>query len=292
VRSRWKKGLRNALVRAGGAAVAVGGPKTGKRALAFHEVPDAGRFGEFLDRLVAEYDVLPLQDWLTAPLATRTQLTLTFDDGYASWHDDVAPLLYERGLPAVFFVSSGLVGLRGSAAREFARNRLRRTRELTFIGARELEDLARHPRFEVGGHTVTHADLGRITEPDIVRVEIAGDRARLEDRLGAPVRWFAYPFGTPANVSPTARSIVKELGMTAAFTLIPGWWDPGRGDRYLIGRDGIDPSLPFSLWRAWLCGGYDRLYTVKTAVTGGLPPVLSRRRGAAPGSQGRGYPPR
>jgi peptidoglycan/xylan/chitin deacetylase (PgdA/CDA1 family) len=269
VRSRWKQGLRNALVRAGGVAASVGGPKAGKRALAFHEIPDAVRFREFLDRLIAEYDILALHEWLTAPPATRTQLTLTFDDGYASWHESVAPLLDERGLPAVFFVSSGLVGLRGSEAREFARSRLRRTRELELIGARELEDLARHPLFEVGGHTVTHADLGRITAPDIARAEIAGDRARLEDRLGARVRWFAYPFGNHANVSLTARSLVEELGMAAAFTLIPGWWEPGKGDRYLIGRDGIDPSLPFALWRAWLRGGYDRLYTVKTAVTGG-----------------------
>ena len=80
-------------MRAGGAAVAVRGPKAGKRALAFHEVPDPARFAEFLDRLLAEYDVLPLQDWLTAPPADRTQLTLTFDDGYASWHEFVAPLL-------------------------------------------------------------------------------------------------------------------------------------------------------------------------------------------------------
>jgi peptidoglycan/xylan/chitin deacetylase (PgdA/CDA1 family) len=269
VRSGWKQGLRNALVRAGGVAASVGGPKAGKRALAFHEVPDAVRFREFLDRLIAEYDILALHEWLTAPPATRTQLTLTFDDGYASWHESVAPLLDERGLPAVFFVSSGLVGLRGSEAREFARSRLRRTRELELIGARELEDLARHPLFEVGGHTVTHADLGRITAPDIARAEIAGDRARLEDRLGARVRWFAYPFGNHANVSPAARSLVEELGMAAAFTLIPGWWEPGKGDRYLIGRDGIDPSLPFALWRAWLRGGYDRLYAVKTAVTGG-----------------------
>jgi peptidoglycan/xylan/chitin deacetylase (PgdA/CDA1 family) len=267
VSSRWKQGIRNALVRAGGAAVAVRGPKAGKRALTFHEVADPARFAEFLDQLLAEYEVLSLQDWLTAPSANRTQLTLTFDDGYASWHEFVAPLLEERGLPAVFFVSSGLVGLRGSEAREFARTRLRRRQELTFISARELEDLARHPRFEIGGHTVTHADLGRITDPHVARGEIAGNQERLEDLVGAPVRWFAYPFGNHANVGSTARSVVEALGISAAFTLIPGWWDPGKGDRFLIGRDGIDPELPDAVRRAWLRGGYDRLFSIKTAGT-------------------------
>lgn len=271
MRPRLKIGIRNALLRAGGAVVALRGAKGGKRALAFHEVPDLAQFRDLLDRLPAEYDVLPLREWLTAPPGRRTQLTLTFDDGYASWHASVAPLLEERRLPAVFFVSSGLVGLRGEEAREFGRNRLRRTRDLTFIGVPELEDLAQHALFEVGGHTVTHADLGRVKDPRAARAEVAEDRARLEDWLGAPVRLFAYPFGTPSNVSSTARSVVEELGMSAAFTLIPGWWDPSTGDRFLIGRDGLDPSLPVSLSRAWLRGGYDRLYALKTAVAASRP---------------------
>jgi peptidoglycan/xylan/chitin deacetylase (PgdA/CDA1 family) len=268
VRPWVKRGVRNALVRAGGRFVTLRGPKTGKRALALHDVPDIAQFGDFLDRLREEYDILPLQDWLTAPPARRIQLTLTFDDGYASWHEAVAPLLEERRLAAVFFVSSGLVGLKGNEARAFVRNRLRRTRELALIGKPELEDLARNALFEIGGHTITHADLGRVTDRDVARAEVAGDRARLEDWLGAPVRWFAYPFGGPANVSSTARAVVQEAGMSAAFTLIPGWWDANEGDRFLIGRDGLDPSLPFSLSQAWLRGGYDRLYALKSAIEG------------------------
>jgi peptidoglycan/xylan/chitin deacetylase (PgdA/CDA1 family) len=264
VRPPLKRRVRNALVRA--SAVTQRGPRAGKRALAFHEVPDVERFGEFLDRLQEAYDILPLQDWLTAPPGHRIQLTLTFDDGYESWHEAVAPILEERRLGAVFFVSSGLVGLKGREAQEFARARLRRTRELDFIGLAELEELARHPLFEVGGHTITHADLGRVTDRAAARAEVAGDRARLEDWLGVPVRWFAYPFGSPGNVSSTARSVVEEVGMSGAFTLIPGWWEPREGDRFLIGRDGLDPSLPFALWQAWLRGGYDRLYALKSGL--------------------------
>jgi peptidoglycan/xylan/chitin deacetylase (PgdA/CDA1 family) len=266
--SRWRESIRNVLVRVGGAAVAVRGPKAGKRALAFHDVPDPARFAVFLDQLLADYEVLPLQAWLTEPPSDRTQLTLTFDDGYESWHESVAPLLDERGLPAVFFVSSGLVGLRGSEAREFARTRLHRTQELTFISARDLRDLARHPRFEIGGHTVTHADLGKVADPDVAQAEIAGNQAWLEDLVGVPVRWFAYPFGNHANVGSPARSVVEALGMSAAFTLIPGWWDPAKGDRFLIGRDGIGPELPDTVRRAWLRGGYDRLFSIKSAGAG------------------------
>jgi len=250
-------------VRTGGAIASFGGPKLGKRALAFHDVPDIPRFRDFLDRLLAEFEILGLEDWLKNPLGDRTQLTLTFDDGYASWHTAVAPLLAERSVPAVFFVSSGAVGLRGKEARDFARNRMRRSQELSFISLHELSDLAEHAMFEVGGHTLTHADLGQMGDRGAIRKEIAGDRAKLEHWLGTSVRWLSYPFGTPANVSPLARSVAEEVGMSAAFTLIPGWWDAQRGDPFLIGRDGLDPSVSFSTSRAWLRGGYDRLYALK-----------------------------
>jgi peptidoglycan/xylan/chitin deacetylase (PgdA/CDA1 family) len=279
-----KRSVRNTLVRAGGAVVALRGSKPGKRALAFHDVRDAAAFGDLLDRLMSEYDVLALQDWLTAPLASRTQLTLTFDDGYASWHETAAPLLEQRRLPAVFFVSSGLVGLHGAEAREFARCRLRRIQQLRFIGLHELEDLGRHALFEVGGHTVNHADLGRVTDPDTARAEVGDDRARLEAWVGSSVRWFAYPFGMPGNVSSTARSVVAELGMSAAFTLTPGWWEPSEGDRFLIGRDGVDPSLPFSVVQAWLNGGYDRLYALKTTATATANRAAPRLRARPPSS--------
>ena len=62
---RLRKSARNVLVRAGGAIATIGGQKVGKRALAFHEVPDAARFGYVLDRLTAEYEVLAIEDWLT-----------------------------------------------------------------------------------------------------------------------------------------------------------------------------------------------------------------------------------
>jgi peptidoglycan/xylan/chitin deacetylase (PgdA/CDA1 family) len=253
-------------VLAGGAVAAVRGRRPGKRALAFHDVPDVARFRDFLDRLLAEYEVLGLEDWLTAPAGDRTQLALTFDDGYASWHDAVAPLLQERGVPAAFFVTSDLVGLRGDAGREFARTRLRRTRELTFIGRAELEQLSEHPLFEVGAHTATHADLGSLGDPVRIREEVARGRELLEDWLGTAVRWFAYPFGTPASVPAPARAAVEECGFEAAFTLIPGWWEPGRGDRLAIGRDGVDPALPAAVARAWLRGGYDRFYALRSTV--------------------------
>jgi peptidoglycan/xylan/chitin deacetylase (PgdA/CDA1 family) len=239
------------------------GSEIGKRALAFHEVPDVSRFQAFLDRLLSEYEILGLDDWLNRPAGGRGQLLLTFDDGYASWQTAVGPMLAERNVPAVFFVTSGLVGLTGARARDFARERMLRTQELEFISVHQLRDLASHEHFEIGSHTRNHPDLAQITDRKTLRDEILGARATLEDLLSQRVRAFAYPFGTPANVSPLARSVLDEGGVEAAFTLIPGRWTPTGGDRLRIGRDALDPAFARSLSRAWLRGGYDRLYALK-----------------------------
>ena len=77
------------------------------------------------------------------------------------------------------------------------------------------------------------------------------------------MRRFAYPFGTPGSVSSNARAVVEEAGLSAGFTLIPGWWEPDRGDRFMIGRDALDPSASFAQSRSWLRGGYDRVYALR-----------------------------
>jgi peptidoglycan/xylan/chitin deacetylase (PgdA/CDA1 family) len=238
-----------------------GGP--GKRALAFHEVPDIPRFQGFLDWLLSEYEIVGLDDWLTRPSGDAPQLLLTFDDGYAAWQTAVAPMLAERNLPALFFITSGLVGLSGARAASFARERMLRTQELEFISLDQLRDLAAQDLFEIGSHTRTHPDLAELEDRDAISDEILGARTTLEDWIGDRVRAFAYPFGTPANVSPLARSVLEETGFEAAFTLIPGRWSVAGGDRLRIGRDALDPAFARSLARAWLRGGYDRLYGLK-----------------------------
>jgi peptidoglycan/xylan/chitin deacetylase (PgdA/CDA1 family) len=261
-----KHTVRNALIRGGGAVARIRGARPGKRAIVFHEVPDIARFRRFVDLLRDEHEIVGVDAWLNGPAGDRTQLLLTFDDGYASWHTAVAPLLAERQLPALFFVTSGVVGLGGEEGREFARERLLRTQRLEFINLDQLRDLAAQPAFEIGSHTQTHPDLGRINDRDAIREEVVGGQSRLEDWLGEPVRWFAYPFGTPANISSAARSVIETAGVEAAFTLIPGSWERDRGNRLEIGRDGLDPAMPFGVSRAWLRGGYDRLYGLKSGA--------------------------
>ena len=55
--------------------------------------------------------------------------SFTFDDGYKSWVTRAVPVLRILGLPAIFFVSSGFVGLRHEEEIEFVRLNLCQTQD-------------------------------------------------------------------------------------------------------------------------------------------------------------------
>ena len=52
---------------------------------------------------------------------------------------------------------------------------------------------------ELGGHTRTHADLGRVADSGVLYDELVGGVRELEELVGRPVRYFAFPYGQYAN---------------------------------------------------------------------------------------------
>jgi peptidoglycan/xylan/chitin deacetylase (PgdA/CDA1 family) len=95
------------LVRLAGAAT--GGPR--RVALNWHNVR-AEAFARHAAWLAEHADVVPLDEFVAsrgAP-ARRLTVTLTFDDGYATFASEIAPILASRRMPAAWFVATSLVG--------------------------------------------------------------------------------------------------------------------------------------------------------------------------------------
>jgi peptidoglycan/xylan/chitin deacetylase (PgdA/CDA1 family) len=61
----------------------------------------------------------------------------------------------------------------------------------------------------IGSHTRTHLDCGT-RDHDRLADEIAGSRQDLEAMLNREVRYFAFPFGHPENMSPEAVEIATS----------------------------------------------------------------------------------
>ncbi|GAK57893.1 probable predicted xylanase/chitin deacetylase [Candidatus Vecturithrix granuli] len=241
------------------------GSGIGKRVICLHDTEDASTFREKMLWLKEHYDLVSLDDLLSRPLQTRTLVAVTFDDGYVSWHEVAAPILHDLNIPATFFVCSGFVGLEGEQAKQFIKTRLRRQQQLLPLTKTQVFDLAQCALFEIGGHTVHHVDLGQIRDETLLKCEIAEDQRQLEDWTGQPVRWFAYPFGMQQHISEQAISRLKQLQFSGACTYIPQFVK-AQTDRFLVGRAGLDLQASPTLWRAWLSGGYDRLYSLKNKI--------------------------
>lgn len=66
--------------------------------------------------------------------------------------------------------------------------------ERYFMSAEEIRDIDQDPLIEIGGHTISHPLLKRLTEEEAFR-EIAQNKTDLEALLDRPVETFAYPYG-------------------------------------------------------------------------------------------------
>ena len=80
-----------------------------------------------------------------------------------------------------------------------------------------LEAVRDDPCVEIGGHTISHARLSSLPLED-ARREIAGCRARLQERLGLPVRHFAFPYGRRGDCGEREFGLAREAGFATAAT--------------------------------------------------------------------------
>lgn len=90
-----------------------------------------------------------------------------------------------------------------------------------------------------GAHTVTHPILTRLAPADAA-AEIAGSGRRLAAELGAPVAWFCYPQGGPADFDATVARAVSDAGYRGAYVAYQNLSrppDPWALPRYCVARD-------------------------------------------------------
>jgi peptidoglycan/xylan/chitin deacetylase (PgdA/CDA1 family) len=92
------------------------------------------------------------------------------------------------------------------------------TRWLTWDQARAL----RAAGHEIGSHTQTHVDLGKV-QTDVAKCEVGGGNERLAKELGENVGLFAYPFGGRRNMSPENQAVISKLGLRCCVSAHGGY---------------------------------------------------------------------
>ena len=161
-------------------------------------------------------------------------VVITFDDGYADNYTYAFNVLQKYQFPAIIFVPTDLVGTKGHLVWD------------------QILEMANNG-IDIGSHTRHHAYLPDLTY-EHQRDEIFGSKQILEEKLGRPVRHFAYPIG---GFSEQIKRLVKDAGYVSACATNRGY-DKRNEDPYELNRIrfGNKDVSGFVLW-AKLSGYYN-----------------------------------
>ncbi len=171
-------------------------------------------------------------------------VVITFDDGWVDNYQFALPVLKRLSIPATFFVTSAHLG---QGTHDEKRMSVAQLTELLDAG------------MSIGGHSRTHPTLTRLPLEQ-AREEIAGCKQDLEQTLGVPVRFFAYPGGA---FNRDVVRLTQAAGYTAACSVL----GPARNDTsalFWLYRDLL--TEPMNTWgdRYRLCPLARRLLSFRT----------------------------
>ena len=80
----------------------------------------------------------------------------------------------------------------------------------------QIKLLAVHPLCTIGGHTVSHPALNKLSFEEAKR-EIQEGIKKIENKTGQLVDYFAYPYGTPNEIGEREYDLVSSLNLKYAF---------------------------------------------------------------------------
>ena len=199
--------------------------------LYYHAVPADARaaFARQLDMLGRRMRVVRAGE-LDAVRPGEQGIAITFDDAFQSVGAHAVPELLRRSLPSTVFVPVQLLGRR--AGWDSRDGRQIREHVMTAEQLRALPELV-----ELGSHSSTHRRLPALPAVDLAE-ETAGSRRELEEIVGLPVRYFAFPYGAHDR---RVVQACRDAGYERSFSIVPRRADRRR-DAYVVGRVAVDPD--------------------------------------------------
>lgn len=164
--------------------------------------------------------------------SNRPMVAVSFDDGYLDNCLNAGQILRRHGVPAAFFVSTGIV----DSDQRFPHDRRRGNALIPILSWEHLRTM-RGWGFTIGSHTVNHIDC--VAEPaERVRDELRQSRDDLVRELGPLVPIFAYPYGGQHQMNPQRLALVRDAGYMGCLAAYGGS-NIGQVDRWNLLRRGI-----------------------------------------------------
>jgi len=125
----------------------------------------------------------------------KRKILLTVDDGFSSFYENAWPILKEKRIPFILFVSTREVG------------------SLNYMSWSQIKELSEQEFVEIGNHSHTHEYLAEESY-EVIKNDIEKSMLIFKNELGKNSRFFSYPFG---EYSLEFKNIIKSLGFKYAF---------------------------------------------------------------------------
>ena len=160
-----------------------------------------------LSSLIEEYlrkgyhftSVDKLYEMLKSNRYDKKFVVITLDDGYADNYEIAYPIFKQYGIPFCVFVTKDFIFKGKDSYR--------------FLSESQIVELSQEPLCTIGCHTVSHPHLNLLAEEQQYS-EIKQCKEWLEQMLGGPISYFAYPYGA---YSIATEKNVRHMELAMAF---------------------------------------------------------------------------
>ena len=125
----------------------------------------------------------------------QRKILLTIDDGFLSFYENAWPILKEKKIPFILFVSTREVG------------------SFNYMNWEQIKEISKEDFVEIGNHSHTHEYLVDENNESI-KADISKSINIFKKKLGKNSDFFSYPFG---EYSMNFKNIIKSLGFKYAF---------------------------------------------------------------------------
>jgi peptidoglycan/xylan/chitin deacetylase (PgdA/CDA1 family) len=149
-------------------------------------------FARQMEWLRSRAQVVALEQVVSAlrgrrPLPARS-VVLTFDDGFADFHENAAPILLRLGFPAIVFLPVDYCGGTNRWPGQPAW-----VREQPLMSWAQVRELAERG-IQFGSHSRSHPKLTELG-PEKLEAELVESAQEIRSRAGCEARFFCYPYG-------------------------------------------------------------------------------------------------